>query len=159
MAAISAMVAESAFGHFLRHHLELLAALVRKTGGGIAHHQLGNALGMGQRESERHRAAETVADQHGVIGDAEFLEAVLDRGHIGVHQRQQSRLRAVEAGQVEQRDAMLGGKRRQHRIEGVAVGEQRMQHHDVGAFAGAHRGQRAMAGGQLFHRHQILRGA
>ena len=58
----------------------------------------------------------------GVAGDFEFLEAVLDRGDVGVHQRQHARLRAVEARQVEQRDAMLGGKRRQHRIEGVAVG-------------------------------------
>ena len=90
---------------------------------------------MGEREGERDRAAEAVADQDGVVGDAEFLEAVLDRGHIGVHQRQQRRLRAVEARQVDQRDAMLGGERRQHRIEGVPVGEQRMQHHQVAALA------------------------
>ena len=58
------------------------------------------------------------------LADLEFVEAVLDRRHIGVHQRQQRRLRAVKARQVEQRDAMLGGKRLQHRIEGVTVGEQ-----------------------------------
>ena len=104
-----------------------------KHGGGIAEHQLGDAFGMRQRESKRDRAAEAVADQDGVIGDAEFLEAVLDRRDVGVHQRQRRRLRAVETRQVDQRDAMLGGERRQHGIEGVAVGEQRMQHHQIAA--------------------------
>jgi hypothetical protein len=75
-------------------------------------------------EGERDRAAEAVADQDGVVGDTEFLEAVFDHGHISIHQRQHAGLRAVEARQVDERDAMLGGERRQHRIEGVAVGEQ-----------------------------------
>ena len=111
---------------------------------------------MGERESQRHRAAEAVADQHRVLADIEFVEAVLDRRHVGVHQRQRRRLRAVEAGQVDQGDAVLGGERRQHRIEGVAVGEQRMQHHQIAAFAGAHRRERAVAGGQVLHLHCVL---
>ena len=70
-----------------------------------------------------------------VVANAEFLEAVLDRRDIGIHQRQRRRLRAVKARQVDQRDAMFCGERRQNRIEGVAVGQQRMQHHQIAAFA------------------------
>jgi hypothetical protein len=42
-----------------------------------------------------------VADQDRVVGDAEFLIAVFDRRHVGIHQRQRRRLRAVEARQVD----------------------------------------------------------
>jgi hypothetical protein len=79
---------------------------------------------MRQREGERDRTAEAIADQDGVVGDTEFLKAVLDRRDVGIHQRQRSRLRAVESRQVNERDAMLRGERRQHRIEGVAISEQ-----------------------------------
>ena len=79
---------------------------------------------MRQREGERDRTAEAVADQDGVVGDTEFLEAVFDHGHISIHQRQHAGLRAVESRQVDERDAILGRQCREHRIEGVAVGEQ-----------------------------------
>ena len=111
---------------------------------------------MRQRESERHRAAETVTDQNRVLGDAELLEAIFDSRDVGVHQRQHFRFRAVEARQVDQRDAMLGGKRRQHRIESMPVGQKRLQHHDVGACSGSHGGERAVTGGQLFKFHHAL---
>ena len=101
---------------------------------------------MGEGKGERHRAAKAIADQHGIAADFQFIEAVLDAGNIGVHQRQQRRLRTMKARQIKERHAVLRGKRRQHRIEGVAVGEQRMQHDNVGAFAGSHRRQRAVSG-------------
>ena len=145
--------AEAAVGDLLRHHREGLAALGREGGRGIAQHQLGDALGMGEAEGERHRAAEAVAHQHRVLGDAELIEAALDHRHVGVHQRQHGRLRAVETGQVDERDTELRSERRQHRIEGVAVGEQRMQDHQIGTRTRAHGGERAVAGGQLFELH------
>ncbi len=100
--------AEPALGHFGGHDFELLLAVVGKAGGGIAEQQFGNTFGMREREGQRQRAAKAIADEDGVIGDAEFLEAVLDHRYIGVDERQQAGLRAVKARQIDQRDAMLG---------------------------------------------------
>ena len=108
-------------------------------------------------EGERHRSAEAVANQDRIAGDFEFLETVLDRGDVGIHQRQHARLRAVKARQVDQRDAIFGGQSRQHRIEGVAVTQQRMQYDHIAACPSAHRRQRALARGQLFKLHNRLR--
>ena len=88
---------------------------------------------MREGKGERHRAAKAIADEDRHRGRFQFIEAVLDAGNIGVHQRQQRRLRTMKARQIEQRHPVPRGKRRQHGIEGVAVGEQRMQHDNVAA--------------------------
>ena len=145
--------AEPAVGDLLLHHRKRLLAFARKCGGRIAHHQLCNPLGMIERERQRQRAAKAVADQDGVLGDAELLKPVLDASDIGVEQRRHHRLRTVEARQIDQGDAMFRRKGRQNRVEGVAVGKQRMQQDDVAALPGLDRGKDAVAGAKLLQVH------
>ena len=60
-------------------------AVLGKRGRRIAQHQLGKAVRMGEREGECDSAAETIADQDGIIADTELLEAIFEARHIGVH--------------------------------------------------------------------------
>ncbi len=113
---------------------------------------------MRQREGERDRAAEAVADQHGIVIDLEFVEAVLDRRDIGIQKRQHGRRRTVEAGQIEQGHAVAGGKLRQHRVESMTVRQQRVQQHEIapGRDRPARTAVRApVPGDQLLGRHDV----
>ena len=79
---------------------------------------------MGERKRQRDGASKPIADQHCVLGYSELVEPVFDYREIGVHKRQHCRLRSVKARQIEQRDAVLGGEPRQHRIKGETIGKQ-----------------------------------
>ena len=102
---------------------------------GCAHSPAGaiavtDARAAGQRELERHPAAERVA------GDVRALEAELadelrrsTRAQVGGRRRRDGR-RAAEARHVDARSLALGGEPVDHRVPHVAVGAERVQEHE-----------------------------
>src|SRR5579875_692332 len=136
-----------------RHGGEGLATLRWKTGGGIGNHELGNSVGMRNRKCECDRAAETVADQHCIIADAELVEAILDSGHVGVHQCEHWRFGTVKTRQIDERHATACSERGDYGVESMPIREQRMQYDHVRTAARAYCGQRASARGKPFELH------
>ena len=93
--------AEATVGHLFRHHGKGFSTLRRKTSRCIAEHEFRYPFRMRERKGERNGATETVADQRCILADTEFIKAIFDHGKVGIHKREDRRLRAVEARQIE----------------------------------------------------------
>ena len=128
------------------HGMEGALALRWDGGAGVDQDQPVEQPAVPDRQFHRDEAAEAVAQQVGLAGQAELGQLLGDAvGHL--FEPGSGRRRGTESGQVDQPDAPLGRQAGRDAIEGGAIGKQRVQQHQVAALAHLHDVERGSVGG------------